>query len=271
MVKNPSANAQDASSIPGSGRSPGGGHGNPLQCSCLENPEERGAWWATVLGSQRAGRDLVTDHSHSENRTIWVHRWDLVSYASRVDFLLWNSLISGPTPFEWQEVSDHLRNHKWSKIIWRKILGLNSCWEVNDPLWGVDFSKLRSQDPDEVIAQRKMEKDVEKVGRAWFHPEFIPTPGIFARPCGLSGPWMNAMPWLRTGKHSGPPLKSEFVCDSRLRASSVFLPFLFPWSLGGGASPLTVWLQLREAWVWCVYFVGIHFSFWWLVTLPRCL
>ena len=37
-------------SIPGSGRSPGGGHGNPLQYSCLENPMDRGAWWATVHG-----------------------------------------------------------------------------------------------------------------------------------------------------------------------------------------------------------------------------
>ena len=40
--------AGDASSIPGSGRFPGGGHGNPLQHSCLENPKDRGAWWATV-------------------------------------------------------------------------------------------------------------------------------------------------------------------------------------------------------------------------------
>ena len=38
MVKNPSANARDIGSIPGSGRFPGGGHGNPLQYSCLENP-----------------------------------------------------------------------------------------------------------------------------------------------------------------------------------------------------------------------------------------
>ena len=47
LVKNPSANAgdvRDAVSIPGSGRSPGGGHGNPLQYSCLENPMDRGAW-----------------------------------------------------------------------------------------------------------------------------------------------------------------------------------------------------------------------------------
>jgi len=38
----------DAGLIPWSGRSPGGGHGNPLQYSCLENPLDRGSWWATV-------------------------------------------------------------------------------------------------------------------------------------------------------------------------------------------------------------------------------
>ena len=40
--------AGDAGSIPGLGRSPGGGNGNPLQCSCLGNPMDRGAWWAIV-------------------------------------------------------------------------------------------------------------------------------------------------------------------------------------------------------------------------------
>ena len=51
VVKNPSANAgdkRDSGSIPGLGRSTGGGHGNPFQYSCLENPMDRGAWWATV-------------------------------------------------------------------------------------------------------------------------------------------------------------------------------------------------------------------------------
>ena len=51
MVKNPSPNAgyiKDASLIPGSDRSPGGGHDNPLQYFCLENPMDRGAWWAAV-------------------------------------------------------------------------------------------------------------------------------------------------------------------------------------------------------------------------------
>ena len=51
MVKNPAANAgdvRDKGSIPGLGRSPGGGHGNPLQYSHPENPKDRGAWWTTV-------------------------------------------------------------------------------------------------------------------------------------------------------------------------------------------------------------------------------
>ena len=51
MVKNQPANAgdiRDMSLIPGSGRFPEGGHGNPLQYSCLENPMDRGVWWAIV-------------------------------------------------------------------------------------------------------------------------------------------------------------------------------------------------------------------------------
>ena len=44
----PQVPSLEAGSSPGSGRSPGGGHGNPSQCSCLENPMDRGAWWATV-------------------------------------------------------------------------------------------------------------------------------------------------------------------------------------------------------------------------------
>ena len=48
VVKNPPANAGDVGSIPGWGRSPGGGHGNPLQYSWLENPMDRAAWRAAV-------------------------------------------------------------------------------------------------------------------------------------------------------------------------------------------------------------------------------
>ena len=53
VVKNPPANAgdiKDQGSIPGWGRSPGGGHGNPLQHPCLENSMDRRAWWAIAHG-----------------------------------------------------------------------------------------------------------------------------------------------------------------------------------------------------------------------------
>ena len=56
MVKNPPADAEDAGDtglIPGLGRSLGGEHGNPLQCSCLENPMDRGAWRLQSMGLQR--------------------------------------------------------------------------------------------------------------------------------------------------------------------------------------------------------------------------
>ena len=62
MVKSPPADtgdARDAGLIPGSGRSPGEGNGNPLQYSCLENLMNRGAWWATVHG--------VAKSTHTQN------------------------------------------------------------------------------------------------------------------------------------------------------------------------------------------------------------
>ena len=60
IVKNPAANAghlRVMDSIPGLGRSSGGGHGNPLQYSCLENSRDREAWQAIVHGLQRVGDD----------------------------------------------------------------------------------------------------------------------------------------------------------------------------------------------------------------------
>ena len=50
MAKNPAANAGETGSVPGLERSPGEGNGNALQCSCLENPKDGGAWWAVVHG-----------------------------------------------------------------------------------------------------------------------------------------------------------------------------------------------------------------------------
>ena len=67
MVKNPTAKAGDARDpglIPVSGISPGEGKGNPLQYSCLGNPMDTGAWWATVHGVTKSWTPL-TEHAHT--------------------------------------------------------------------------------------------------------------------------------------------------------------------------------------------------------------
>ena len=69
MEKNPPASARDirdVGSVPGSGGSPGGGQGSPLQCSCLENPVNGGAWWATVHGvAKESDTTEVNEHTHT--------------------------------------------------------------------------------------------------------------------------------------------------------------------------------------------------------------
>ena len=67
MVKNLPANAGDAGLISGSGRCPGGGNGNPLQYSCLENPMDRGAWWAIAHGATES------DTTSAENTALNGH------------------------------------------------------------------------------------------------------------------------------------------------------------------------------------------------------
>ena len=52
VVKNLHAIAGDTGLIPGLGRFPRGGNGNPFQCCCMENPLDKGAWWATVCGAK---------------------------------------------------------------------------------------------------------------------------------------------------------------------------------------------------------------------------
>ena len=68
VVKNPPANAgdiRDMGSTPGSGRSPREGNGNTLQYSCLENPMDRGAWWATVHGTTKIQKQLKQLSMHA--------------------------------------------------------------------------------------------------------------------------------------------------------------------------------------------------------------
>ena len=64
MVKNPPANAGDVDLIPGSGRSPGGRHGNALQFSCLGNPTDRAAWRATVHRAAKSQTGLATKEQY---------------------------------------------------------------------------------------------------------------------------------------------------------------------------------------------------------------
>ena len=73
MVKNPPANAGDVRNpglTPGSERSHGEGHGNPLQYSCLENPIDRRAWWATVHRATKSRTRLkqLSMHAHHTKR-----------------------------------------------------------------------------------------------------------------------------------------------------------------------------------------------------------
>ena len=88
-IKNLPANARDVYSIPGLGRYPGEGHGNPLQYFCLENPMERGAWWATVYVVAKSWTWLtdwlIHTHTHTDlnrkTRGCHSHHLDCVGSA----------------------------------------------------------------------------------------------------------------------------------------------------------------------------------------------
>ena len=86
MVKNPPANAGDVGSIPGSGKSPGGGNGNPFQYSCLENPMDRETWRATVHGVTQSQTRLSTaEQSLDKQKT-------LMAFSSFFKLLILRSL-----------------------------------------------------------------------------------------------------------------------------------------------------------------------------------
>ena len=100
-------NAGDPGSIPGLGRTPGEGHGNPLRCSCLENSMNRGAWWATVHGvtkSQDTTEQLTHRYQNSQI-TLWAYWY---SHRIPVDHEYWitkhsiHFILKGSTFQHWQ-------------------------------------------------------------------------------------------------------------------------------------------------------------------------
>ena len=105
VVKNPFANAGESGLIPGSGRSPGVGNGNPLQYSCLGNPMDRRASGLQSIRSQRVGHDLVTKHRQQQQcfykRTLNYYIYLYIWLSHLLDFELFevrslDSLTFGP-------------------------------------------------------------------------------------------------------------------------------------------------------------------------------
>ena len=99
--KESTCNAEDLGLIPSLGRSPGGGHGNLLQYSCLENPTDRGAWWATVRGVTKSQTRLSDQHTQwqqlndgvqGHTAEVWLQR---PGSAGRVN------ITSSPVPLSW--------------------------------------------------------------------------------------------------------------------------------------------------------------------------
>ena len=110
VVQNPPANAgdRDVGPIPGLGRSPGGGHGNPLQYSCLENPKDKRAWPATV-------------HGIAKNQT-WLSNWEPVQTENR------HSVVSHVPVTEskpWR-VTEQL--NELPHCVKKKRMGTTFCW-----------------------------------------------------------------------------------------------------------------------------------------------
>ena len=76
VIKNLLANAGDTGLIPGSGRSPREGNDKPIQYSCLKNPMDRGAWWATVHGATKVRHDWACSLNSKFHKTELIHTID---------------------------------------------------------------------------------------------------------------------------------------------------------------------------------------------------
>ena len=118
VVKNLHANAgdiRDTGSVPGPGRAPEGGHGNPLQFSCLENPIDRGSWWAAVHRVAKSQTWLKQGSVHARAHTHTIIHWEILAKVFKMDWFrpLKNLLMQS----QWR--------HKW--------LDKKATWSVSHP------------------------------------------------------------------------------------------------------------------------------------------
>ena len=105
VVKNLPANAGGLGLIPGWGRSPGGGHSNPVQFSCLWNPMDRGAWWATIHRVAKSQTQLKWLSTHTDGKT----PHSIINYPRGLD--LWDLK---PYHLRWIQRSNN-RNRVYNK------------------------------------------------------------------------------------------------------------------------------------------------------------
>ena len=100
-------------SIPGSGRSPGRGNGNPLQYSHLGNPKDNGVWWAKSMGSKRVRHDLVTKHTRAHTTAQRLGRQNLSPSEHR-------GLMAQVAPRNMSAIPEKVKRTKYSS--WARIV-----------------------------------------------------------------------------------------------------------------------------------------------------
>ena len=154
-------NTGDTGSIPGLGRFAGGGHGNPLQSSCLENPMDRGAWWVRVnrIAKSQTGLKQLSMHAYFiENKKnkryppprvmkikTKINKWELIKNFCTANK---TTIIMKRQPSEWEKIFVHEATDKGliSKI-YRQVMQLN-IKKTNNPIkkWVEDLNSPSSKE-----------------------------------------------------------------------------------------------------------------------------
>ena len=114
-------NARDTGWIPESGRPPGGGNGNPLQYSCLGNPMDRGAGWATVQGVSKSQDTTENAYTHTNTHNAYMHK---EGAKQRFASSLWSICVFVKWGKKWGFLKWGSRTTSWVKTIKSEFLGV---------------------------------------------------------------------------------------------------------------------------------------------------